>query len=74
MGASLFVFELCQWSPFPTITVNLCLTSSGFSTIVLLAVKRELGMESIKSGLLSFTRVASDCEGLSFSPDVICLI
>jgi len=40
----------------------------------LLAVKRELDMEAVESGLLSFTRVASGCEGLSLGPDVIWVI
>jgi len=33
-----------------------------------------LGMEAIKSGLLSFTRVTLGCEGLSLGPDVTWLI
>jgi len=52
----------------------LCLTSSQCRATGLLAVKRELGMEPIKSGVLSFTRVTSDCEGLSLGPNVPWLI
>jgi len=33
-----------------------------------------LGTEAIKSGVLSFTRVASGCEGLSLGPHVTWLI
>jgi len=40
----------------------------------LVSCKSELGREAIKSGLLSFTRVASGCEGLSLSPDVTWLM
>jgi len=52
----------------------LCLTSSPCRTVGLLAIKSELSTEAVKSGLLSFTRVASGCEGLSLSPDVTWLI
>jgi len=63
VGASIFGLELSQWSRSPSTTVasDLFLVQHYW----LVSCKKGVECQGIRSGLLSFARVALACEGLS---------